>query len=143
MTDMGMADMSHMKGMKMSGMSSDQMPGMKDMQMNGMSNNSMPEMKDMEMSGIKDGDMSTMSHTQMGEHTGPLNDQLAGVTPFQQPGPRTTRLKPPSGMISRPRRRSLHRSVVIERSQKRLAVGRRAASAMHQCNPSCILFTNA
>jgi len=29
-----------------------------------------------------------------------------------------------------------------ELSQKRLAVARRAASATHQCNPSCILFTN-
>ena len=29
-----------------------------------------------------------------------------------------------------------------ELSQKRLAVARRATSATHQCNPSCILFTN-
>src|SRR6267143_450966 len=36
MTDMGMGGMAQMKGMKMSGMSSDQMPGMKDMDMSGM-----------------------------------------------------------------------------------------------------------
>jgi CopA family copper-resistance protein len=70
MADMGMGGMAQMNGMKMSGMSSDQMPGMKDMHMD--------------------------------EPTGPLNDQLAGTTPFPQPGPRTTRLMPPSRMISPP-----------------------------------------
>jgi len=87
MADMGMSGMAHMKGMKMGGMSSDQMPGGKDMQMKGMSDNSMPEMKDMDMSGMKDGAI----------------DPLAGKTPFPQPGPRTTRLMPPpSRMMSRP-----------------------------------------
>jgi FtsP/CotA-like multicopper oxidase with cupredoxin domain len=87
----------------MSGMSSDQMPGMKDMQMKGMSDKSTPEMKDMNMSGMKDGGMSGMSHTHMDEPTGPLKKQLAGITPFPQPGPRTTRLvPPPSQMMSRP-----------------------------------------
>ncbi len=69
MADMGMGGMAQMKGMKMSGMSSDQMPGMKDMQMSGTSQNSMPEMKDMDMSGMRDGAL----------------DPLAGKTPFPQP----------------------------------------------------------
>jgi CopA family copper-resistance protein len=87
MADMGMGGMAQMKGMKMSGMSSDQMPGMKDMQMNGTSQNSMPEMKDMDMSGMRDGAL----------------DPLAGKTPLPQPGPRTMRLMPPSSqMMSRP-----------------------------------------
>jgi len=80
MADMGMGGMAQRKGMKMSGMSSDQMPGMKDMQMNGTSQNSMPEMKDMDMSGMRDGAL----------------DQPAGKTPFPQPGLRTTRLMAPS-----------------------------------------------
>lgn len=87
MADMGMGGMAQMKGMKMSGMSPDQMPGMKDMQMNGTSQNSMPEMKDMDMSGMRDG----------------APDSLAGKTPFPQPGVSTTRLMPPpSQMMSRP-----------------------------------------
>jgi FtsP/CotA-like multicopper oxidase with cupredoxin domain len=103
MADMGMAGMAHMNGMNMSGMASHQMPGMKDMPMKGMSDKSTPEMKDMNMSGMKDGGMSGMSHTHMDEPTGPLKKQLAGITPFPQPGPRTTRLvPPPSQMMSRP-----------------------------------------
>src|SRR6266849_1177726 len=87
MEDMGMGGMAHVKGMKMGGMSSDQMPGMKDMQMNGMTDNSMPEMKDMDMSAMRDGAI----------------EPLAGKAPFSQPGPRTARLMPPSSrMISRP-----------------------------------------
>jgi len=103
MTDMGMGGMAQMKGMNMSGMTSHQMPGTKDMQMKGMSDKSMPEMKDTNMSGMKDHGMSGMSHTHMDEPTGPLKHQLAGITPFPQPGPRTTRLiSPPSQMMSRP-----------------------------------------
>jgi len=102
MADMGMGGMAHMKGMKMDGMPSDHMPGMQGMQM---SDNSMPGMKDMDMSGMKDGDMSAMSHTHMDEYTGALNEP-AGMTPFPQPGPSTTRLMPrmppPSQMMSRP-----------------------------------------
>lgn len=46
--------------------------------------------------------MSAMSHTHMDEHTGALNEP-AGMTPFPQPGPSTTRLMPPpSQMMSRP-----------------------------------------
>jgi FtsP/CotA-like multicopper oxidase with cupredoxin domain len=102
MADMGMGGMAQMKGMNMSGMSSDQMPGTKDMQMKGMSDKSTPEIKTMDVSGMKDGDMSAMSHTHMDEHTGALNES-AGMTPFPQPGPRTTRLMPPpSQMMSRP-----------------------------------------
>jgi CopA family copper-resistance protein len=87
MADMGMGGMAQMKGMKMSGMSSDQMPGMKDMQINGTSQNGMPEMKDMDMSGLRDGAL----------------DPLAGKNPFPQPGLRTTQLMPPpSQMMSRP-----------------------------------------
>jgi FtsP/CotA-like multicopper oxidase with cupredoxin domain len=67
--------MRHMTGMTMGGMSSDQMAGMKDMPMKGTSDNSMPEMKDMSM-----------------------NDPSAGMTPFPQPGPRTTRLMPSSAV---------------------------------------------
>ncbi len=93
MADMRMGGMADMKGMKMSGMSSDQMPGMKDVQMEGMSDNSVPEMKGMDMSGMKDGDMSTMDHSHVSEP--------AGMTPFPQPGPRTTRLMPRSRMMSR------------------------------------------
>jgi FtsP/CotA-like multicopper oxidase with cupredoxin domain len=103
MADMGMGGMAQMKGMKMSGMSSDQMQGMKDMQMNGSSQNSMSEMKDMDMSGTKEGATSAMSHTGMDQPTEPLNDQLGGMTPFSQPGPRTTRLMPSASQtISRP-----------------------------------------
>jgi CopA family copper-resistance protein len=81
MADMGMGSMAHMNGM--SGMASHQMPGMKEMQMEGMSDKSTPAMKDMNM--------------------GPLKKRLAGITPFLQPGPRTTRLMPtPSQMMSRP-----------------------------------------
>jgi CopA family copper-resistance protein len=95
MADMGMGGMAQMKGMKMSGMSSDQMPGMKDMQMKGMSEKSTPEMNNMDMPEMKDMDMSGM-------RDGAL-DPLAGKTPFAQPGPRTTRLMPPSSqMMSRP-----------------------------------------
>jgi CopA family copper-resistance protein len=93
MVDMGMAGM---QGMKMSSMSSDQMPGKdtqtKDMQMEGMSANSMPEMNGMDMSGMKDGYMSAMSHTRMDQPIEPVSNQLTGMTPFPQPGPRTTRL---------------------------------------------------
>jgi CopA family copper-resistance protein len=86
MADMGMGGMSQMKGMKMSGMSSDEMSGMKDTKM-GRNNNSMPEMRDMDTSGMKEGG----------------TDQLAGMTPFPQPGPRTTRLMPPpSQTMARP-----------------------------------------
>jgi FtsP/CotA-like multicopper oxidase with cupredoxin domain len=103
MADMGMGDMAQMNGMNMSGMASHQMPGMKDMPMKGMSDKSTPQMKDMNMSGMKDGGMSGMSHMHMDEPTGPLKKQLAGITPFPQPGPRTTRLMPPpSQMMSRP-----------------------------------------
>jgi CopA family copper-resistance protein len=104
MADMGMGGMANMKGMNMGGMSSDQMPGMKGMQMEGMSDNGAPEMnKDMKMSGMKDDDMSAMGHTHMDQRTEPLNDKFAGMAPFPQPGPRTTRLMPPpSQMISHP-----------------------------------------
>jgi FtsP/CotA-like multicopper oxidase with cupredoxin domain len=85
-------------------MSSDQMSGMKGMQMEGMSDNGAPEMnKDMKMSGMKDDDMSAMGHTDTDQPAEPLNDKLAGMTPFPQPGPRTTRLMPPpSQMMSHP-----------------------------------------
>jgi CopA family copper-resistance protein len=104
MADMGMGGMANMKGMNMGGMSSDQMPGMKGMQMEGMSDNGAPEMnKDMKMSGMKDDDMSAMGHTDTDQPAEPLNDKLAGMTPFPQPGPRTTRLMPPpSQMMSHP-----------------------------------------
>jgi FtsP/CotA-like multicopper oxidase with cupredoxin domain len=102
MADMGMGGMAHMKGMKMDGMPSDQMPGMQGMQMDGTSEASMPAMKDMDMSGMKDGGTSAISRTHMEEHTGALNEP-AGMTPFPQPGPSTTRLMPPpSQMMSRP-----------------------------------------
>jgi hypothetical protein len=94
--------MGGMNGMNMSGMASHQMPGMKDMQMKGMTHKSTPGMKDMNMSGMKDGGMSGIRHTHMDEPTGPLKKQLAGITPFPQAGPRTTRLMPPpSQMMSR------------------------------------------
>ncbi len=104
MADMGMGGMANMKGMKTSGMSSDQMPGMKGMQKEGMSDNSIPEMnKDMKMSGMKNDDMSTMGHAPTDQPAEPFNDKLAGMTPFPQPGPRTTRLMPPpSQMMSHP-----------------------------------------
>jgi CopA family copper-resistance protein len=103
MADMGMGGMAQMKGMNMGGGTSHQMPGMKDMQSRGTSDTSMPEMKNMNMSGMKDGGMPVVSHTHMDEPTGPSNDQLAGTTPFPQPGPRTTRLMPPpSRIMSRP-----------------------------------------
>jgi CopA family copper-resistance protein len=107
MADMGMAGMAQMKGMKMSGMSSAQMPGMQDMQMEGMNDNSMPEMKnmnkDMDKNSKHDGDMSAMNHMHMEQPAKLLNDPLAGMTPFPQPGPRTTRLMPPpSQMMPRP-----------------------------------------
>jgi CopA family copper-resistance protein len=99
MADMGMGGMAHMKGMKMYGMPSDQMTGMQGMQMKDMNDNSMPEMNNLGMSGKNDG-MSAMSH--MNQANEPLNDRLAGMTPFPQPGPRTTRLMPPpSQMMSR------------------------------------------
>ena len=102
MADMGMGGMAHMKGMKRDGMPSDQMPGTQGMQMDGMSEASMPAMKDMDMSGMKDGGTSAISHAHMEEHTGALNEP-AGMTPFPQPGPSTTRLMPPpSQMMSRP-----------------------------------------
>jgi CopA family copper-resistance protein len=103
MADMGMGGMANMKGIKMNGMASDQMPEMNGTQMNGRGDNSMPEMKGMDMSGVKDGDMSTTDDTHRGRLTQQSNDQLAGMTPFPQPGPRTTRLTPPpSQMMSRP-----------------------------------------
>jgi len=80
MADMGMGGMANMKGMNMGGMSSDEMSGVKDMQMGENSDKSMPEMKDMDMRGMKEGG----------------TDQLAGMTPFPQPGPRTPRLMPPA-----------------------------------------------
>jgi CopA family copper-resistance protein len=84
MADMGMAGM---KGIKGSGMSSDQMPGM----------------KDMSTSGMKDSDTSAMTDSHMAEPTGRFSDPLAGKTPFPQPGPRTTQLiPPPSQMTVRP-----------------------------------------
>jgi CopA family copper-resistance protein len=76
---MGMGGMAHMRGMTVGGMSSDQEARMKDMQMKAMSDTSMPEMKDMRM-----------------------NDQSAGMTPFPQPGPRTTRLMASSAVIAHP-----------------------------------------
>jgi FtsP/CotA-like multicopper oxidase with cupredoxin domain len=94
MADMGMGGMAQMKGLKMTGMSSHEMPGMKGMQMEGNSDNSMPEMKDMDMSGMKEGGISATSHACTDQPTEPLNDPLAGMTPFPQPGPRTTRLTP-------------------------------------------------
>jgi CopA family copper-resistance protein len=107
MADMGMAGMSNMQGMKMSGMSADQMQGMMGMPTKGMSHNGMPEMKnmsnDMDMSAMKDGDMSAMDHTHLDKPTVPLIHPLAGMTPFPQPGPRITRLmSPPSQMMPRP-----------------------------------------
>ena len=102
MADMGMSSMAHMKGMNMSGMSSAQMPGMKDMQVGDASNGRMPEMGNMEMTGTNDDDMSDMSHMQMSQSAEPSTDQTVGMTPFPQPGPRTTRLTPPSSrMMSR------------------------------------------
>jgi hypothetical protein len=69
----------------------------------------MPTMKTMDMSEIKDGDMFAVSHMRMDEHTGALNES-AGMTPFPQPGPRTTRqMPPPSQMMSRPPKRSKER----------------------------------
>jgi len=104
MADMGMGGMANMKGMNMGGMPSDQMPGMKGMQMEGMSDNSAPETnKDMKMSGMKDDDISAMSDAHRDQPAEPLNDQLVGMAPFPQPGPRTTRLMPPeSQMMSHP-----------------------------------------
>ncbi len=103
MADMGMGGMAHMQGMKMNGMASAQMPEINGRQMKGMSDNSMPEMKSMDMSGVKDGDMSTTDHTHMGRLTQPSNDPSVGMTPFPQPGPRTTRITPPlSQMMSHP-----------------------------------------
>ena len=102
MADMGMGGMAHMKDMKMDGMPSDQMPGIQGMQMDGTSEASMPAMKDMDMSGMKDGGTSAISHTHMEQYTDALNEP-AGMTPFPQPGPSTTRLMPPpSQMMSRP-----------------------------------------
>ena len=70
--------------------------------MKGMSNDSMPEMNYMNMSGMKRGDMSTMRHSDV-EPASAWSDQVAGRTPFPQPGPRKTRLIPlPSRMMSRP-----------------------------------------
>jgi FtsP/CotA-like multicopper oxidase with cupredoxin domain len=102
MADMGMGGMAQMKGMNMKGMTSPQMPGMEDMQMNGTSQNSMPEMNDMNMRGMKGDHMSGMSNMHMDEPTGPWKKQLAGITPFPQPGPRTTRLVPPPSQIMSP-----------------------------------------
>ena len=103
MADMGMAGMAHMKSMKMSGMRSDQMPGAKDMQMKGVNNQSRPEMKSMDMSEVKNNAMSVMSHTHIDKPAAPLNDQRVGMTPFPQPGARTTRLvPPPSYVMTRP-----------------------------------------
>jgi FtsP/CotA-like multicopper oxidase with cupredoxin domain len=98
MADMGMGGMGHMKGMDMSGMTSQQMPGMK-----GMNDKSMPDMKDMNAGSIKDGAASGMSQTHVDKPGTPLVDQLAGKTPFPQPGPNTTRLMPASSrMMSNP-----------------------------------------
>jgi CopA family copper-resistance protein len=92
MADMGMGNVAEMKGMPISGMASHQMPGMKGMPMKGMSHDSMPEMNDTNRRGMKGDDMSGMSHMHMDEPTGPSNDHVAGITPFPQPGPHTTRL---------------------------------------------------
>ena len=98
MADMGMG-MAGMKGMKMGGMAIDQMPGMKDMPMEGVSDNSRSEMKDMnkgmDMNGMHSEEVSAVNRPHMDEATVSPNDQLAGKTPFPQPGPRTTRLMPP------------------------------------------------
>jgi CopA family copper-resistance protein len=101
MADMGMGGMGQMKGMKMSGMSSDQMPGMKDMQMGAMSDNGMSEMRDADVSGVSG--TTAMNQAHMDESTGPSSNRFAGTTPFPQPGPRTMRLIPQSPpMMSRP-----------------------------------------
>jgi CopA family copper-resistance protein len=103
MADMGMGGVAKMKGMKMNGMAADQMPEMNGGQTKGMSDNTMSEMKDMNTSAKNDGDMPAMSHAHIGQLTKPSNDQLAGIAPFPQPGPRTTRLTPPpSQMMSHP-----------------------------------------
>jgi len=103
MADMGMGGMAQMKGVKMTGKSSHEMPGIKSMQMEGNSDNRMPEMKDMDMSGMKEGGISAMSHARTDQPTEPLSDPLAGMTPFPQPGPGTTRLAPlHSQTIARP-----------------------------------------
>jgi CopA family copper-resistance protein len=97
MADMGMGGMDHMKGMDMSGMTSEQMKGM-----TGMGDQSMPEMKDMDKASMKEGAASGMSQMHMDKPGAPLVDPLAGKTPFPQPGPNTTRLMPASSMMSRP-----------------------------------------
>ena len=103
MTDMGMGATANMKGMNTGGKSADQMAGMKDVQMEGDSNNRMPEKEDMDMSGMKEGNVPTMSHTHTDQPAEPLNDKSAGMTPFPQPGPGTTRLMPlPSQTMARP-----------------------------------------
>jgi CopA family copper-resistance protein len=103
MTDMGMGGMANMKGI--SGVASGQMPRTTDMQMAGMSGNTVSQVKDMNRVAMNDGDMSAMGHAHMDQPTQPSNDQLTGMTPFPQPGPRTTRLTPPpSQTMSRPTR---------------------------------------
>src|SRR5258707_15218182 len=79
------------------------MQGMKEKQNNGNRQNRLPQKEDLDMSGTKEGATSAMSHTHMDQPTEPLNDQLGGLTPFSQPGPRTTRLMPSASQtISRP-----------------------------------------
>ena len=103
MTDMGMGGMANMKGI--SGVASGQTPGTTHMQMAGMSDSPMSEVKDMKRGAMNDGDMSAMGHAHMDHPAQPSNDQLTGMTPFPQPGPRTTRLTPPpSQTMSHPTR---------------------------------------
>ena len=76
------------------------------MQMEGMSGHS-PEMaqtnNDVNVSGMKDSDLSAASHAHVDQPIEPSDNPSAGITPFPQPGPRTTRLMPSaSQMMSRP-----------------------------------------
>jgi FtsP/CotA-like multicopper oxidase with cupredoxin domain len=70
-------------------------------------------MNGMNMSGMKDTGMFGMSHTHVDEPAGPLKQQLAGITPFPQPGPRTTRL----GMALADYPRELSFTMAVRRRQ--------------------------
>jgi FtsP/CotA-like multicopper oxidase with cupredoxin domain len=128
MADMGMGNMAQMKGMDMSGMASHQMPGMKDMPIKGMSHDSMPEMNDTNRRGMEGDDMSGMSHMHMDEPTGPSNDHVAGITPFPQPGPHTTRLMPPLS-------RMMSRSAETRQGEVTLQVGSEVVSVAMKTSP--------
>jgi len=105
------------------------MGGMNGMNMNGMASHQMPGMKDMPMSGMKDGSMSGMSHTHMDEPTVPLTKQLAGITPFPQPGPSTTRLMPP------PSQQTMSRPTEKLEGEAPLHIGPEVASVAKNASP--------